>query len=446
MTSSSLNDLSLKTTTFKLLRTVRPNLNPGYACHSFQKRKFSMLDDVDRAMKQAGLSAIVVYGETTLGNPELMYVARTIIPRIGIYVKKLKQEPFLVVSNLDVGHARRGIVRDVRTLADYKFMELARKHGMGKALVYLLDRILKKEKIRGKISLYGRNDMSQSLFLASTLRKKGHRVIGSMPPTLLDRLRSTKDDWELERIREVGRKTIKIVEKIRQLLLSCDIRDGRLFKEGEALTVGMVKETIRLLVAREELVLPEGVIFAAGPKSADPHYMGMKDDIIREGEPIVFDIFPQAEDGYWYDFTRTWTVGRANPTLLRMYEVTLRAQEIALEHIVEGKKARDSMREVCDHFGKLGYLTPRDLQKGNRRAESHGFTHSLGHGLGLTIGEQPNLGLFSTARLESSNVVTVEPGLYDPSIGGVRIEDVAVVRKSRPEIVVEYPKDLVPER
>lgn len=409
------------------------------------KGEFLVIEDADKAMDKAGISALIVYGETTLGNPELMYVARTIIPRIGIHVKKLKQQPFLVVSNLDVGHAKRGIVRDVRTLADYKYLELSQKYGRGKALVYLLDRILKQEKIRGKISLHGRNEASQALFLASALTRKGYRVVGSAAPTLLDKLRSTKDSWELERIRNVGRKTIGIVAKVKQMLLSCDVRDGQLFKDGEALTVGIVKETIRLLAAKEELVLPEGVIFAAGPKSADPHYMGMRDDIIKEGEPIVFDIFPQAEDGYWYDFTRTWTIGRPNPTIMSMYEATLRAQEIALEHINEGRRAKEAMEEVCNHFGNLGYLTPRDLQKGNRVAESHGFTHSLGHGLGLTIGEEPYLGLFSTAPLEESSVVTVEPGLYDPVNGGVRVEDVVVVREGQPEIFAEYPRDLVLE-
>lgn len=396
-------------------------------------------------MAKAGFSAIIVHGESTLGNPELMYVTRTIIPRIGIYVKKLRQQPFLVVSNLDVGHAKRGIVQDVRTLADYEFLKLAEKYGRGKAFIYLLDRILKREKIRGRISIFGRNEASQTVFLSSALRRMGYRVMGSMAPTLLDKLRSTKDKLELERIKDVGSKTIRIVDKIKQLLLSCDLRDGQLFKDGELLTVGMVKETARLLAAREELVLPEGVIFAAGHKSADPHYMGTKDDIIREGEPIVFDIFPQAEDGYWYDFTRTWTVGKPNPTVLSMYEATLRAQEIALENISEGRKAKDSMQEVCNHFAKLGYLTPRDLQKGNRKAENYGFTHSLGHGLGLTIGEEPYLGMFSTAPLEKSSVVTVEPGLYDPSIGGVRIEDVAVVTEGQPEVLVDYPRNLALE-
>ncbi|MBO0888720.1 M24 family metallopeptidase, partial [Candidatus Bathyarchaeota archaeon] len=105
----------------------------------------------------------------------------------------------------------------------------------------------------------------------------------------------------------------------------------------------------------------------------------------------------------------------------------LDAQTLALDTIREQVPGRDIMINVCKLFEKRGYLTVRSLLKGNKEARSRGFIHGLGHGVGLTIGERPYLSLSGKEPLRKNSVVTVEPGLYDPKIGGVRIEDILVV-------------------
>jgi Xaa-Pro aminopeptidase len=105
-----------------------------------------------------------------------------------------------------------------------------------------------------------------------------------------------------------------------------------------------------------------------------------------------------------------------------MFEAVLEAQVTVLERLRSGMLAKEAMAAACEVFEKKGYETPRTNPKLTR-----GFTHSLGHGIGLTIGERPYLSLYSQDVIVDKQVFTVEPGLYDPRLGGVRLEDVVVM-------------------
>jgi Xaa-Pro aminopeptidase len=150
----------------------------------------------------------------------------------------------------------------------------------------------------------------------------------------------------------------------------------------------------------------------------------MDEDLIKTNEPIVFDLFPRGTEGYWFDLTRTFSVGKPNKKILKMYELVKEAQLLALESLKEGIMAKEIMELVCDFFEKNGYSTPRTRQLVHKRK---GFLHSLGHGIGLTIGEKPFLSLSSNDKLKRGSVFTIEPGLYDPRVGGVRLEDVVIM-------------------
>jgi len=113
-----------------------------------------------------------------------------------------------------------------------------------------------------------------------------------------------------------------------------------------------------------------------------------------------------------------------------MYKSVSTAQQFAFDLAQAGCRAEALMNAVCDHFSSEGYKTIRDLARGDKIAEKIGFVHSLGHGIGLTIGEKPYLALYSDDNLKIGHVFTVEPGLYDPEVGGVRIEDVVALSDS----------------
>jgi Xaa-Pro aminopeptidase len=170
--------------------------------------------------------------------------------------------------------------------------------------------------------------------------------------------------------------------------------------------------------------------------------MGISTQPIRTGEPIIFDIFPQAGSAYWYDLTRTYVVGRPKKTLRLMHEAVLEAQETCLDEIRAGRSAREVADVSYNIVERHGFPTVRTLLKGDQRARTTGFIHGLGHGVGLTIGERPYLSIFSDEMLTSGHVVTVEPGVYDPRVGGVRIEDTIFVTSNGFSNPARLPKDL----
>jgi Xaa-Pro aminopeptidase len=192
-------------------------------------------------------------------------------------------------------------------------------------------------------------------------------------------------------------------------------------------TVGAVKALILSNLAAEGLTAPEGTIFAVGPSSADPHNSGIRTDEIKEGKLIVFDIFPQAESGYWFDLTRTFIVGRASLKDRRLYEAVHEAQTECLDFMRAGTTGEAAMSKACDVIERRGYRTIRDIYQRKATNISSGFIHSLGHGVGLTIGERPYLSFLSKEPLKSGQIVTVEPGIYLPRYGGVRIEDTVLI-------------------
>jgi Xaa-Pro aminopeptidase len=168
-------------------------------------------------------------------------------------------------------------------------------------------------------------------------------------------------------------------------------------------------------------------IVAAGPNGARPHSRPT-DRKIEPGETVVIDAAARV-GAYKADCTRTFAAGPLPDRLQEAYDVCLRAQLAALDSIrpgVSGIDADLSAREVIEEAG-LG---------------EH-FGHGLGHGLGLEVHEAPRLSRESRDTLAERHVVTVEPGIYLEGLGGIRIEDLAVVREGGPEILTTFTKELV---
>ena len=393
-------------------------------------------------MKDRKLSGLIVIGDSSFGNPELAYVAGTNLARGGIYIKQRAHQPILVVSNIDVGSARRGRVGQIETYSEYGHEEKLRRYGRSRARIMLYHEILLKHRVKGRIGLYGKTSASEAIATSESLRRSGHKIVGENPPTLLDVLRETKDRIEIDRIREVGKRTESVVRQTMEFLRTCDLKEDRLVADGESLTVGIVKTMIGRFTAEASLINTQDVIFAVGPQSADPHYVGADEDLVRPRLPIVFDIFPQQPGGYWFDTTRTFVVGKASPEIRSMHQSVLEAQLAALDELRDGADGQGVTGHVCDIFEKGGYKTQRDLARGDKEARMIGFIHSLGHGVGLTIGERPNLSVLTEERLKEGHVTTLEPGLYRPGVGGVRIEDTVVITKTGVDNLSSLDKEL----
>jgi Xaa-Pro aminopeptidase len=147
----------------------------------------------------------------------------------------------------------------------------------------------------------------------------------------------------------------------------------------------------------------------------------------------VIDIFPQHKiHRYHADMTRTVLNGEATEKLADMYEAVKAAQEAGFKVLKNGVPASKVHSEVCDAFKKCGY----DV------GTAEGFIHSTGHGVGIEIHELPAVG-GTDVILETGNVITIEPGLYYPGVGGIRLEDMVVVTENGYENLTVFPKEFV---
>jgi Xaa-Pro aminopeptidase len=160
------------------------------------------------------------------------------------------------------------------------------------------------------------------------------------------------------------------------------------------LTTGALRRMVGAWCGELDLTLSEGYILAAGSSSSDPHASTEVDTQLREGDPLLFDIFPAGVTGYRYDFTRTYCVGRPKPALARMYRDVLDAQAVGFDALRQGVRCETPFLQVCRFFRRRGWPTVLGDPRTDR-----GFVHGLGHGVGLTIGEEPYLTMYANNTL-----------------------------------------------
>jgi Xaa-Pro aminopeptidase len=175
-------------------------------------------------------------------------------------------------------------------------------------------------------------------------------------------------------------------------------------------------------------------IVACGERAADPHFAGSGP--IYANQAIIIDIFPRLKlERYFADMTRTVANGEPEKALTDMYVTVKHAQEAALALLNAGVTCKEVHNLVCDIFEERGYGTIRKRSK-------KGFIHNTGHGVGLDIHEKPSVG-DNDYELRAGNVITIEPGLYNPEVGGIRLEDMVLVLKNGCENLTKLEKKLV---
>ncbi len=253
------------------------------------------------------------------------------------------------------------------------------------------------------------------LGLADPLRAHGLTVTPRPEPYYPER--TFKDDDETDCIRLGLRACETGARRAFDLLAEAEIAgDNTLFWRGATLTSEILRREIDLALLGCG-ALPGGTIAAGGPQGAEPHNIGS--GILRAHEPIVLDIFPRMFDsGYWGDLTRTVVKGRAREIVRRAYDAVRGARELAKNELRPGAIPRDV------HCRAAQFLESKGFPTGRAETGNFGFFHGLGHGLGLDIHEAPRLAPGNLHPLRGNEIITVEPGLYYPEWGGIRLEDV----------------------
>jgi Xaa-Pro aminopeptidase len=217
-------------------------------------------------------------------------------------------------------------------------------------------------------------------------------------------------------------------------LRACRIgRDGYLRRDGRRFTAEDLRSAVNTRIMAEGCV-PSHTICAPGDQAVDPHEEGHGP--IRAHTPVVMDIFPRSEKtGYFGDLTRTVVRGRASDRLKEVYALVHEGTRLGHRRIRDGIDGQEIHREIQALFDARGYRT------GVKDGRMQGFFHGTGHGLGLEIHEAPSISVRPSV-LRAGHVVTVEPGLYYLGIGGVRIEDVALVTARGSRNLTRVPKFL----
>ena len=299
---------------------------------------------------------------------------------------------------------------------------------------------------KGTVLLYGNREIGPFYSLIRELEDllPGIRFKGDYDDTIILEARATKDEAELEEIRKMGQITTDVVRRVQDFLSGHKVVNETLIKaDGSPLTIGDVKSLINLWLAEAGAENPEATIFAIGRDGGIPHSTGTPSDPIQLGKSIVFDIFPcQGGGGYFYDFTRTWSLGYATEEVQQAYDQVKNVYEQVAAELELGLQASKYQDLTCEFFESMGHETIRQ----NPNAEE-GYIHSVGHGLGLNVHEKPWLGRQPDPAniLRIGSVFTLEPGLYYPSKGyGIRIEDTwFVTADGHFQKFVEYPMELV---
>src|SRR3989338_2526581 len=231
--------------------------------------------------------------------------------------------------------------------------------------------------------------------------------------------RKIKTSREITEIRTVQRAAEKALERAIEIIRKSEIgQSGYVYYERKPLTSEILRGAIQRGLLDYDCAVPQGIIASSGKDSAEPHNIGKGRG--RAYTPIVLDVFPRSQiSHYWGDLTRTVVKGKAPERVKQMYDAVYLAQSFALR----GIKAGGDFLKLNEEVRK--FMADRGFENNVVGGVEAGFIHSLGHRLGLDIHEGPNFS--KDPILQEGEVVTVEPGLYYPNIGGVRIEDVVSV-------------------
>lgn len=237
------------------------------------------------------------------------------------------------------------------------------------------------------------------------------RAMRDMQKVMPENMTFAPLDFAVENLR-----TVKDEEELKAIQHACDITCEAFEYICGFIKPGMTEREVQLALDNKMLELGAqstafSTIIASGENGSLPHAVP-GDRVIQQGDLVTMD-FGAKVDGYCSDMTRTVAVGEPSDKLREIYDIVLRAQEAAQAALAPGKNCADMDKVARDIIAEAGY--------------GECFGHSLGHGVGIDIHEEPRLSSRSTDVLAPGHIVTVEPGIYVPGLGGVRIENTCVI-------------------
>ncbi|MCX9084001.1 MAG: Xaa-Pro peptidase family protein [Candidatus Methanoperedens sp.] len=362
-------------------------------------------------------------------NADMYYASGFLAYDPFIYLNSGEEK--ILISDMELGRAtKESKVQEVIPTSRFNIMEKMRKTGDADAAY--IEMILE---FLGSFAL-DRIAVPHNfpVQLADSLRTSGIQILPIKSP--LREMREIKSKKEIGAIQYAQKAGEKALAEGIKAIKNATNRGGVLYNKNTPLKTEDVRAIIDVSLLSMGCEAPD-IIIACGRGSADPHWKG--EGALLADEPIVIDMVPRSKkERYYSDMTRTILHGTPVDELKNMYEAVLDSQSAAINKIKAGVTGAQIHNVVCDVLESRGFETSRSKNK----EFTEGFIHSTGHGVGLDIHEGPSLSE-SGKELKAGCVVTVEPGLYYRSIGGVRLEDVVVVTKSGCKNLTMFEKNLV---
>ena len=340
-------------------------------------------------------------------DPDMLYATGFFVPDAFVFLEH-RGKRTIFLNDLEVDRARKQArVDEVLAVSDVlKTLRLPAASGVG----HWLPEYLKEKKIAAL-------EVPQNFPLSLARCLEARKIRLSLVEGLFWAEREFKSAEELRHLKRALQITAAGIARGVEVLAASDERESRwLFWGGKALT------SERLRAEMDSAVLhaggqPANTIVAGGIQACDPHERGSGP--LRGGELVILDVFPRdSRSGFYGDMTRTVVRGRATDAQRHLWETVRAGQGQALRAMKPGVSGKGVHDDIKAYFEAQGF--PTEQHKGRWR----GFFHGTGHGLGLEIHESPR---FGATDFKPGQVLTVEPGIYWPGVGGARIEDVVVV-------------------
>ena len=360
-------------------------------------------------------------------DANMLYAVRMFVPDPFIYMR-LKGKCHVIMSDLEIDRARKQAPHcRILSFSDYQ-QKLRSKGVTSPGYAQIVREVLREKGIRN-ISVPANFPVGIARDLRRLKVKVNVKDGGFFPQRELKNADEVKKISAALMMAEVG-----LAEGIQVLKRAKIGRGSKLMYHNVPLTSEKLRAVIDIAIIQAG-GLAAHTIVAGGKQGCDPHERGY--GILKANEPIIIDVFPRSQKtGYFGDITRTVVKGRASDMIRKMYHTVGRGQDIAFEKMRAGVRGAEIHKAILEYFESEGFKT------GKISGRMQGFFHGTGHGVGLEIHEPPRVSLSSHDTLCNGHVVTVEPGLYYPEVGGVRLEDVAHVMKARARNLTKFEKVL----
>ena len=356
-------------------------------------------------------------------DSNLYYATRFIAPDPFIFLS-IKGERILVMSDLEMDRARSTATVD-RVLSLSEIERRVKSRGNDRpGTADVVHAVLQEHEIRELLV-----PRTFPYAYAARLLELGYQIDTGKEPFFEPR--AVKTDEEVRHIEAAQRATEEAVAAAHAALRTARVKDGLLWLEGDPLTSERIKKLINVTLMERDCVAQHTIV-AGGDHACDPHHEGSGP--LPADRSIIFDVFPRnSRTRYFADMSRTVVKGRPSGDLTRLYQTVKDAQEEAIEQIRDGAEGAKIHQGICDRFEAAGYRT------GLVNGRMQGYFHGTGHGVGLDIHEAPRISR-TGSLLQEGHIVTVEPGLYYPGLGAVRIEDMVQVTRDGCRNLTNFPK------